>query len=222
MAPHAPPWQWALSKILRGNVNGFKFQNAAIRLAAIRRNNSSSSPVPRCLPLSWVCPKKGGPSAVGPWGFAVTVRHGPGLAITVAGVTTSSWCLDLIVHGRPWSFIMVIASLVQVHRVFLQKSMPPVHIRPWACTCPSMHHNCGGAGSALLNIRELITSSSPRGLSASPAASAFWFAIVLFAQHPGASGLCRVPKSFEGFPIALVTAGLMALAFMGFSGLVIW
>ena len=117
-------------------------------------------------------------------------------------------------------FILVIASLVQFIEMFLQKAMPSLYTA-LGVYLPLITTNCAVLGVALLNIQESYNfiESVVYGITGG---IGFLVAIVLFASIRERLVFADSPKSFEGFPIALVTAGLMALAFMGFSGLVIW
>ena len=118
------------------------------------------------------------------------------------------------------AFILVIASLVQFIEMFLQKSMPSLYTA-LGVYLPLITTNCAVLGVALLNIQEgyNFIESVVYGITGG---IGFLVAIVLFASIRERLVFAEYPKSFEGFPIALVTAGLMALAFMGFSGLKIW
>ena len=118
------------------------------------------------------------------------------------------------------AFILVIASLVQFVEMFLKKSMPAIY-SALGIYLPLITTNCAVLGVALLNIQnnynfiESVVYGITGGLG-------FLLAIVLFASIRERLVFAEYPKAFEGFPIALITAGLMALAFMGFSGLKIW
>ena len=118
------------------------------------------------------------------------------------------------------AFILVIAALVQFVEMFLKKSMPALY-EALGVYLPLITTNCAVLGVALLNIQEgyNFIESVVYGITGG---IGFLVAIVLFASIRERLVFAEYPKSFEGFPIALVTAGLMALAFMGFSGLVIW
>ena len=117
-------------------------------------------------------------------------------------------------------FILVIAALVQFVEMFLRKVMPSLY-EALGVYLPLITTNCAVLGVALLNIQESYNfiESVVYGITGG---IGFLVAIVLFASIRERLVFAEYPKSFEGFPIALVTAGLMALAFMGFSGLVIW
>ncbi len=117
-------------------------------------------------------------------------------------------------------YILVIASLVQFIEMFLQKSMPSLYTA-LGVYLPLITTNCAVLGVALLNIQNKYNfiSSVVYGITGG---LGFLLAIVLFASIRERLVFADYPKSFDGLPIALITAGLMALAFMGFSGLKIW
>ena len=118
------------------------------------------------------------------------------------------------------AFILVIASLVQFIEMFLKKSIPTLYTA-LGIYLPLITTNCAVLGVALLNVQngynfiESVVYGITGGLG-------FLLAIYLFATVRERVQFADYPKSFEGFPIALITAGLMALAFMGFSGLQVW
>ena len=121
---------------------------------------------------------------------------------------------------RTVTFILVIAALVQFVEMFLRKSIPTLY-EALGVYLPLITTNCAVLGVALLNIQENYNfiESVVYGITGG---AGFLLAIVLFASIRERLVFAEYPKCFEGFPIALVTAGLMALAFMGFSGLKIW
>ena len=116
------------------------------------------------------------------------------------------------------AFILVIAGLVQLVEMFIQKSSPALY-QSLGIYLPLITTNCAVLGAAILNITsnynliQTLVNGIATGLS-------FTFAIVLFAGVRERMALAPIPKSMDGFPIALVSAGLMAMAFLGFSGLV--
>lgn len=113
-------------------------------------------------------------------------------------------------------FILIIAGLVQFVEMFVKKSMPSLY-GALGIYLPLITTNCAVLGVALLNVQNgynFIESV----LFATFAALGFTLAIVIFAGIRETMDEEDIPKSFRGFPIALVTAGLMAIAFMGFSG----
>lgn len=117
-------------------------------------------------------------------------------------------------------FILVIAALVQLVEIILKKYIPALHAS-LGVYLPLITTNCAVLGVALLNIQnnysfiESVVYGITGGLG-------FLLAIVLFASIREKLVFADYPKCWDGFPIALVTAGLMALAFMGFSGLQVW
>ena len=117
-------------------------------------------------------------------------------------------------------FILVIAALVQIVEMFLKKKSPAVY-KALGIYLPLITTNCAVLGVALLNIQksynfiESVVYGITGGLG-------FLVAIVLFASIREHTEDADCPKSFKGFPIALISAGLLALAFMGFSGMKIF
>ena len=183
----------------------------AITLAAILANNFIFSQFLGICPFLGVSKKVD--TAVG-MGFAVTFVMGLASAITWLVNTFILVKFDLM-YMQTVAFILVIASLVQFIEMFLQKSMPTLYTA-LGVYLPLITTNCAVLGVALLNIQnnysfiESVVYGITGGLG-------FLLAIIreklIFADYP---------KCWDGFPIALVTAGLMALAFMGFSGLQVW
>jgi electron transport complex protein RnfA len=118
------------------------------------------------------------------------------------------------------AFILIIAALVQFVEMFLKKFIPTLYTA-LGVYLPLITTNCAVLGVALLNVQndynliESVVYGITGGLG-------FLVAIFLFAAVREQTEFSETPKSFEGFPIALVTAGLIALAFMGFSGLKVW
>lgn len=117
-------------------------------------------------------------------------------------------------------FILVIAALVQFIEMFLQKAMPALYTA-LGVYLPLITTNCAVLGVVLQNVQneynfiESVTYGVTGGLG-------FLLAIFLFASVREKLEFSENPKSFDGFPIALVTAGLLALCFGGFSGLSIF
>ena len=118
------------------------------------------------------------------------------------------------------AFILIIASLVQFVEMFLQKSIPSLY-EALGIYLPLITTNCAVLGVVLLNVQKNYNfiESVVYGITGGVG---FLVAIVLFASVRERLEFAEYPKSFEGFPIALVSAGLIALAFMGFSGLRVW
>ena len=113
-------------------------------------------------------------------------------------------------------FILIIAALVQFVEMVIKKTLPSLYAS-LGIYLPLITTNCAVLGVALINVQNnynLLFSI----LYGTFAALGFTLAIVLFAGVREQVSEKEVPESFRGFPIALITAGLMAIAFMGFSG----
>lgn len=115
-------------------------------------------------------------------------------------------------------FILVIAALVQFVEMFLKKSMPPLY-EALGVYLPLITTNCAVLGVALTNVQKSysIVTSVVNGVGTSVG---FTIAIVILAGIREKIAHNDVPYSFQGSPIVLITAGLMAIAFFGFSGLI--
>ncbi len=116
------------------------------------------------------------------------------------------------------SFIFIIAFLVQVVEIILKKADPPLY-QALGIYLPLITTNCAVLGIAILAIQKhfnLVESV----VYAAATAVGFTLAMILMAGIREQMQLTEVPKGMKGFPISLVTAGLLSLAFMGFSGLV--
>ena len=192
------------------------YELLAITLGAILANNFIFSQFLGICPFLGVSKKVD--TAVG-MGIAVTFVMGLASAITWAVNQFILVPFDLG-YMQTVAFILVIAALVQFIEMFLQKSMPSLYTA-LGVYLPLITTNCAVLGVALLNIQNNYNfiSSVVYGITGG---LGFLLAIVLFASIRERLVFADYPKSFDGFPIALVTAGLMALAFMGFSGLKIW
>lgn len=122
-------------------------------------------------------------------------------------------------------FILVIAALVQFVEMFLKKIMPPLY-NALGVYLPLITTNCAVLGVALTNVQNgYYEKSVGMGLltgvvNGFATAAGFFVAIVLMAGIREKIEHNDVPESFKGTPIVLVTAGLMAIAFCGFSGLI--
>ena len=151
---------------------------------------------------------------------------GMGMAVTFVMAIASmfTWCANeflLIPYELEYLqtivFILIIAALVQLVEMFIKKTMPALY-NSLGIYLPLITTNCAVLGVALLNVQngyDFIHSI----LYGTFAALGFTLAIVLFAGIREFINEKDIPKCFRGFPIALVTAGLMAIAFMGFAGL---
>lgn len=151
---------------------------------------------------------------------------GMGIAVTFVMTLASAatWAVNefLLVsldleYMQTVAFILVIAALVQLVEMFLQKAVPALY-QALGIYLPLITTNCAVLGVALLNIQngysflESVVYGFTGGLG-------FLLAIVLFSFVRERVDSCDCPRAFRGFPIALIAAGLVALAFMGFSGL---
>ncbi|HSP01546.1 MAG TPA: electron transport complex subunit RsxA [Thioalkalivibrio sp.] len=157
----------------------------------------------------------------------VETALGMGMAVTfvmtIAAVVT--WFVQyfiLIPFGIEYlqtiAFILIVASLVQMVEMVVQKTSPALY-QALGIFLPLITTNCAVLGLAVLNIQKGY-SFVESIVFALGAAMGFTLAMVLFAGLRERIDLCPVPSSFRGSAIALVTAGLLSLAFMGFAGLV--
>ncbi len=154
---------------------------------------------------------------------------GMGLAVTFVMALASAACyvvnelllipLDLG-YMQTVAFILVLASIVQVVEMFLKKSVPALY-KALGVFLPLITTNCAVLGVVLVNVQEgynfliSVINGAAGGLG-------FTLAIVLFASVRERVDKAEPPECFKGYPLALITAGLIALAFMGFSGLKIF
>ena len=143
--------------------------------------------------------------------------------VTMAGAIT--WLLQTYLLDRlgleylqTIAFILVIASLVQLVEIVLQKTAPALY-RALGIYLPLITTNCAVLGVAIINIQEEYTFFQALIFSFASAVG-YSLALVLFASIRERMALTHVPKPYEGVAIGLITAGLMAMAFAGFAGLV--
>ncbi len=123
-----------------------------------------------------------------------------------------------LVYMNTIVFILVIAALVQLVELVLKKYIPGLH-KSLGVYLPLITTNCAVLGVTLLNIEEgynLLQSV----VNAFGAGVGFMLAIILFAGVRQRVDTADVPKAFKGMPIALITASLMSMGFLGFSGIV--
>ncbi|MPM23881.1 Electron transport complex subunit RsxA [bioreactor metagenome] len=154
-------------------------------------------------------------------GMGLAVVFVMGLASAFCWVVNKFLLIPLnLAYMQTLAYILVIAALVQFVEMFLKKSVPSLY-QALGIYLPLITTNCAVLGVALLNTQlgynfiESVVYGVTGGIG-------FTVAIVLFASVRERLEFADYPKAFEGFPIALITAGLIALAFMGFSGLKIW
>ena len=154
---------------------------------------------------------------------------GMGMAVTFVMAIASAACwlvyefllipLDLV-YMQTVAFILVIASIVQFVEMALKKYVPALY-KALGVFLPLITTNCAVLGVVLVNVQEgydflqSVINGAAGGLG-------FTIAIVLFASVRERVDKTDCPQVFKGFPITLIAAGLLALAFMGFSGLSIF
>ncbi len=156
----------------------------------------------------------------------VDTAVGMGIAVVfVMGLASAiCWVIDQLIlvplgleFLQTLAFILVIASLVQLVVMFLKKSIPSLY-SALGIYLPLITTNCAVLGVVLLNVQnnynfiESLVYGITGGLG-------FMLAIVLFASVRERVEFAEYPEHFEGFSICLVSAALVALAFMGFSGM---
>ncbi|TCS38882.1 electron transport complex subunit RsxA [Reinekea marinisedimentorum] len=152
---------------------------------------------------------------------------GMGIATTfvLCLAAVSAWVVERVIlvplnlgMMRILTFILVIAAVVQFTEMLIQK-MSPVLYQSLGIFLPLITTNCAVLGVALLVIQNQMSFSQTL-FYAFGSALGFTLVIVLFAGLRQRLKLAKVPESFEGAPIAFLTAGLMSMAFMGFAGIV--
>jgi len=150
---------------------------------------------------------------------------GMGAAVTFVMALASGlcWAVNWILvelelqYMQTVAFILAIASIVQMVEMFLKKMVPALY-KALGVFLPLITTNCAVLGVVLVNVQEgynfamSVFNGAAGGLG-------FTLAIVLFASIRERVDKANPPECFKGFPIALIAAGLLALAFMGFSGL---
>ena len=143
--------------------------------------------------------------------------------ITIASAVTSLVYTGILVnlhleYLQTIVFILVIAALVQFVEMFLKKSMPSLY-EALGVYLPLITTNCAVLGVALTNVQKSynFVQSVVNGIGISVG---FTIAIIMLAGVREKIEHNDVPYSFQGSPIVLITAGLMAIAFFGFSGLI--
>lgn len=151
---------------------------------------------------------------------------GMGMAVTFVMALASAACWAVnewiltalsLEYMQTVAFILVIAAIVQVVEMFLKKSVPALY-QALGVYLPLITTNCAVLGVALVNVQSGY-SFLLSVLNGAAGGVGFTIAIVLFSSIRERLDESDVPESFRGFPIALIAAGLLALAFMGFSGL---
>lgn len=151
-------------------------------------------------------------------GMGMAVIFVMGLASAICWVINRFVLVALgLQYLQTLAYILIIAALVQFVEMFLKKAVPSLY-SALGIYLPLITTNCAVLGVVLLNTQnnynfiESVVYGVTGGIG-------FLVAIVLFASIREKLRFADYPKAFDGFPIALVTAGLLALAFMGFSGM---
>ena len=153
---------------------------------------------------------------------------GMGAAVTFVMALASGLCWGVnwllvtlnLQYMQTVAFILAIASIVQMVEMMLKKVLPALY-KALGVFLPLITTNCAVLGVVLVNVQEgynfllSVVNGAAGGLG-------FTLAIVLFASVRERVNKAECPECFKGFPIALIAAGLLALAFMGFSGLSIF
>ena len=153
---------------------------------------------------------------------------GMGMAVTFVMALASAVCyaVNLLLvnlnlqYMQTVAFILVIAALVQVVEMFLKKFVPALY-KALGVFLPLITTNCAVLGVVLVNVQNnynfliSVINGAAGGLG-------FTLAIVLFASIRERVDKAECPECFKGYPLALIAAGFLALAFMGFSGLKIF
>lgn len=153
---------------------------------------------------------------------------GMGMSVTFVMAIASAACylVNLLLialnleYMQTVTFILVIATIVQVVEMFLKKSVPALY-KALGVYLPLITTNCAVLGVVLVNVQKgygflaSVVNGAAGGLG-------FTLSIVLFASVRERVNKAQCPECFKGFPIALISAGLLALSFMGFSGLSIF
>ncbi len=161
-------------------------------------------------------------------GVSTQYKSALGMSFATAFVLTMSSIASYLVNEyllvplgleylKTLSFILVIAVTVQVTEMVLHKSSPLLY-QVLGLFLPLITTNCAVLGVALLNVQQQnsLLESAFFGFGA---AVGFGTVLVLFSAIRERLEMANVPASFRGLPIALMTAGIMSLAFMGFSGM---
>ena len=174
-----------------------------------------------------ICPFLGVSSKVETSLHSFHTRRSSDLAVTfvMAIAAVVAWLIQTyvlvpldIVYMQTIVFILVIAALVQMVEIMLKKLSPSLY-QALGIFLPLITTNCAVLGVAILMIQKEFNLLQSVTYSVATALG-FALALVLFAGIRERLEFEDVPKAFRGVPIALITAGILAMAFMGFSGLV--
>ena len=188
----------------------------SIAIGAILINNFIFSQFLGCCPFLGCSSKVETASGMG-----LAVVFVMGLASAICYVVNAFILVPLgLAFLKTLAFILVIAALVQFVEMFLKKAVPSLY-SALGIYLPLITTNCAVLGVVLLNVQNGydFLGSVIYGITGGVG---FLLAIVLFASVRERIRYAEYPECFEGFPICLVSAGLVALAFMGFSGMKIF
>ncbi len=154
----------------------------------------------------------------------IETAAGMGIAVTFVMVAASAltWAVnEYIIANQPYlqtlAFILVIAALVQFVEMFVKKSVPALYAS-LGIYLPLITTNCAVLGVTMINVQRDYSFGTSLWYSFA-AALGFMLAIVLFAGVRERLETSEIPKYLQGFPIALISAGLLSIAFLGFQGL---
>lgn len=161
----------------------------------------------------------------------VETAMGMGLAVTFVMALASlfTWAVGKVLiafdveYLNTITFILIIAGLVQFVEMFIRKSSPSLY-KSLGIYLPLITTNCAVLGVTIINFDSYVAAEGGLGLLYSVlngtfSALGFMLAIVLMAGVRERLEASNIPKALKGFPISLISAGLMSLAFLGFSGL---
>ena len=188
----------------------------SIAIGAILINNFIFSQFLGCCPFLGCSSKVETASGMG-----LAVVFVMGLASAICYVVNAFILVPLgLAFLKTVAFILVIAALVQFVEMFLKKAVPSLY-SALGIYLPLITTNCAVLGVVLLNVQNGydFLGSVIYGITGGVG---FMLAIVLFASVRERIDFSDYPECFEGFPICLITAGLLALAFMGFNGMKIF
>lgn len=138
--------------------------------------------------------------------MATLITHFVQLLLVKAGVA----------YLQTLAFILVVASLVQMVEIILKKVAPPLY-NALGIFLPLITTNCAVLGATLIAVKKEYSLIEALVYAAATSAG-FMIAIILFAGLRENLRYSKVPEAMEGLPIALITTGIMSLAFMGFAG----
>lgn len=161
-------------------------------------------------------------------GVSKQIKTASGMGAAVIFVITISSALSSLIYNYLLTpleltylstivFILIIAALVQFIEMFLKKFSRPLY-EALGVYLPLITTNCAVLGVALTNVQNEygVLMSTLAGFGT---AAGFAVAIIILAAIRESTELDKIPKAFRGMPITLLTAGLMAMAFFGFSGM---